>query len=53
MEIFIGMIIVVALIVGFMVANDISERQSYEDVRKELGEKLLKKEKEKEKKKGG
>lgn len=39
-----------ALIVGFMVANDISERQSYEDVRKELGKKLLKKEKEKEKK---
>jgi 2-keto-4-pentenoate hydratase/2-oxohepta-3-ene-1,7-dioic acid hydratase in catechol pathway len=51
MELVIGMIIVVALIVGFMVANDISERQSYEDVRKELGEKLLKKEKEKEKKK--
>ena len=53
MELVIGMIIVVALIVGFMVANDISERQSYEDVRKELGEKLLKKEKEEEKKKGG
>ena len=51
MELVIGMIIVVALIVGFMFANDISERQSYEDVRKELGEKLLKKEKEKEKKK--
>lgn len=51
MELVIGMIIVVALIVGFMVANDISERQSYEDVRKELGEKLLKKEKEKKKKK--
>ena len=53
MELVIGMIIVVALIVGFMVANDISERQSYEDVRKELSDKLLKKEKEKEKKKGG
>ena len=50
MELVIGMIIVVALIVGFMVANDISERQSYEDVRKELSEKLLKKEKEKKKK---
>lgn len=53
MELVIGMIIVVALIVGFMVANDISERQSYEDVRKELGEKLLKKEKRKRRKKEG
>ena len=53
MELVIGIIVVIALIVGFMVANDISERQSYEDVRKELGEKLLKKEKEKKKEKGG
>ena len=49
MDIFIGMVVVVALIVGFMLANDISERKSYEDTRKELGEKLLKKEKEKDK----
>lgn len=47
MELIIGMIIIVALIVGFMYANDISERQSYEDMRKELGEKLLEKEKKK------
>ena len=50
MELVIGLIVIVALIVGFMYANDISERQSYEDVRKELSEKLLKKEKEKKKK---
>ena len=50
MELVIGLIVIVALIVGFMYANGISERQPYEDVRKELGEKLLKKEKEKEKK---
>ena len=49
MELVIGIIMVIALIVGFMVANDISERQSYEDVRKELGEKLLEKEKKNEK----
>lgn len=47
MEIFIGIVIIVALIVGFMYANDISERKSYEDVRKELGEKMLKKEEKK------
>lgn len=52
MELVIGMIIFIALVVGFMVANDISERQTYEEMRNELGEKLLKKEKEK-KDKGG
>ena len=46
MDIFIGIVIMVALIVGFMVANDISERKSYEDTRKELGEKMLKKDEE-------
>lgn len=49
MELVIGLIVIVALIVGFMVANDISERQSYEDVREELGRKLLEKEKKKDK----
>ena len=39
-------VVIVALIVGFMVANDISERKSYEDTRKELGEKMLKKDEE-------
>ena len=29
-----------------MVANDISERKSYEDTRKELGEKMLREEEE-------
>jgi 2-keto-4-pentenoate hydratase/2-oxohepta-3-ene-1,7-dioic acid hydratase in catechol pathway len=47
MELVIGLIVIVALIVGFMIANDISERQSYEDVREELGRKLLEKEKKK------
>lgn len=41
MDIFIGIVIMVALIVGFMVANDISERKSYEETRRELGEKML------------
>lgn len=41
MGIFIGIVIIVALIIGFMYANDISERQTFEDVRKELGEKML------------
>lgn len=49
MELVIGLIVIVALIVGFMVANDISERQSYEDVREELGRKLMEKEKKKDK----
>ena len=49
MELVIGLIVMVSLIVGFMVANDISERQSYEDVREELGRKLLEKEKKKDK----
>jgi len=49
MELVIGLIVIVALIVGFMVANDVSERQSYEDVREELGRKLLEKEKKKDK----
>ena len=43
---FIGIVVIVALIVGFMYANDISERKSYEDTRKELGEKMLKKDEE-------
>lgn len=43
MTTFIGIVVIVALIVGFMYANDISERKSYEDTRKELGEKMLKK----------
>ena len=30
MELIIGMIVIVALIVGFLVAYDISERQSYD-----------------------
>ena len=47
MSTFIGIIVIVALIVGFMYANDISERKSYEDTRKELGEKMLKKDEEK------
>lgn len=46
MTTFIGIVVIVALIVGFMVANDISERKSYEDTRKELGEKMLKKDEE-------
>lgn len=46
MDIFIGIVIMVALIVGFMVANDISERKSYEETRRELGEKMLKKDEE-------
>lgn len=49
MELVIGLIVIVALIVGFMVANDISERQSYEDVREKLGRKLMEKEKKKDK----
>jgi hypothetical protein len=44
MELLIGIIIMVALIVGFMYINDISERKNYEDVRKELGEKMLEEE---------
>lgn len=47
MELFIGMVIIVALIIGFMYANDISERKSYEETRKELGEKILEKEEKK------
>lgn len=43
---FIGIVVIVALIVGFMYANDISERKSYEDTRKELGEKMLREEEE-------
>ena len=46
MTTFIGIIVIVALIVSFMYANDISERKSYEDTRKELGEKMLKKDEE-------
>ena len=46
MTTFIGIVVIVALIVGFMYANDISERKSYEDTRKELGEKMLKEEEE-------
>lgn len=46
MTTFIGIVVIVALIVGFMYANDISERKSYEDTRKELGEKMLKKDEE-------
>ena len=49
MEIVIGLIVIVALIVGFMVANDVSERQPYDDVQKELGRKLMEKEKKKDK----
>lgn len=49
MGIFIGIIIMVAAIVGFMYINDISERKGYYDVQKELGEKLLKEEEEKRK----
>jgi hypothetical protein len=41
MGIFIGITIIVALVIGFMYANDISERKSFEDVRKELGEKMI------------
>lgn len=41
MGILIGIVIIVAVIIGFMYANDISERQSYEDVREELGRKML------------
>ena len=48
MDIFIGMVIMVALIVSFMVANDISERKSYEETRRELGEKMLKEDEAKE-----
>lgn len=44
MELIIGIIVIVAIIVGFMFANDISERHSYEDMRKGIGEKFLKKE---------
>ena len=46
MTTFIGIVVIVVLIVGFMYANDISERKSYEDTRKELGEKMLRKEEE-------
>ena len=46
MTTFIGIVVIVALIVGFMYANDISERKSYEDTRKELGEKMLREEEE-------
>lgn len=49
MELVIGMIIIVALIVGFMVANDISERQSYDGLQRKIGKKLMDKEKEKDK----
>lgn len=42
MELFIGIVIIVALIVGFMYANDISERKSYEEMRQDLGEKMSK-----------
>jgi len=45
MTTFIGIVVMIALIVGFMYANDISERKSYEDTRKELGEKFLKEDK--------
>lgn len=44
MGIFIGIVIMVAAIVGFMYINDISERKNYEETRKEIGEKMLKKE---------
>ena len=47
MSTFIGIVIIIAAIVGFMYANDISERKSYEDTRKELGEKMLKEDEEK------
>ncbi len=43
MELFIGIVVIVALIVGFMVANDISERKSYEEMREELGQKMKEK----------
>jgi len=46
MTTFIGIVVMVALIVGFMYANDISERKSYEDTRKELCEKMLKEDEE-------
>lgn len=46
MTTFIGIVVMVALIVGFMYANDISERKSYEETRRELGEKMLKEEEE-------
>lgn len=45
MDIFIGIVVIVVLIVGFMYANDISERKSYEEMREELGEKFKKKSK--------
>ncbi len=51
MELIIGMIVIVALIVGFMVANDISERQSYDGLQRKIGKKFMDKEKEKEKEK--
>lgn len=44
MGIFIGIVIMVAAIVGFMYINDISERKNYEETRKEIGEKMLEKE---------
>ena len=47
MELFIGILVIVALIVGFMVANDISERHSYEEMRKGIGKKFLKNKEEK------
>ena len=43
MDIFIGIVVIVVLIVGFMYANDISERKSYEEMREELGEMFKKK----------
>lgn len=46
MTTFIGIVVMVALIVGFMYANDISERKSHEETQKELGEKMLKEEEE-------
>jgi amino acid permease len=46
MEIFIGMAIFIVLVIGFMVINDIGERNPIEKVREELGEKILKEEEE-------